>query len=143
MVETPQPTNSTQSSIWGKVGTRMIQVKNEAEKYLSEDVTVYPDNGGPNALHYWKVSILLGLFGFIIFISISKSVQHVYPQLSRMAYERIWSVASATDTKKRNRLRSERLASLQFLKNTYRKRQICKMTPAEKKRMAGGKAEAD
>jgi len=49
----------------GKSGTRMIQVKNEAEKYLSEDVTIHPDNEGLNALQYWKVSIILGLCGFI------------------------------------------------------------------------------
>ncbi|KIJ29603.1 hypothetical protein M422DRAFT_98964, partial [Sphaerobolus stellatus SS14] len=63
-----------------------------------------------------------------------------YPQLSRMAMdylaiqgsatpvERVWSAASDTDTKKRNRLRSECLAALQFLKNVYRKRRANKMT---------------
>ncbi|KIJ22286.1 hypothetical protein M422DRAFT_90891, partial [Sphaerobolus stellatus SS14] len=51
-----------------------------------------------------------------------------YPQLSRMAVdylaiqgsatpvERVWNSAADTDTKKRNRLSSERLAALQLLK---------------------------
>ncbi|KIJ56041.1 hypothetical protein M422DRAFT_23480 [Sphaerobolus stellatus SS14] len=126
-VETPQPTNVKQSSIWGKAIIRPLKIKNEAEKYLSEDITLHPDNGGPNSLEYWK------------------SVQHVYPQLSRMAMdylaiqgsatpvERVWSAASDTDTKKRNRLGSECLAALQFLKNIYRKRRAEKMTGEEKR----------
>ncbi|KIJ46188.1 hypothetical protein M422DRAFT_97581, partial [Sphaerobolus stellatus SS14] len=63
-----------------------------------------------------------------------------YPQLSRMAMdylaiqglatpvERVWSAASDTDTKKRNRLGSEHLSALQSLKNVYRKRRVRQMT---------------
>jgi len=56
-VEAPQPISTYQSSIWGKIGGRTLQIKSEAERYLSEDVTVHPENGGPNALQYWKVSL--------------------------------------------------------------------------------------
>jgi len=54
-------------------------------------------------------------------------------QGSATPVERMWSAASDTDTKKRNRLGSERLAALQFLKNIYRRRRVRKMTLAEKK----------
>ncbi|KIJ43120.1 hypothetical protein M422DRAFT_99363, partial [Sphaerobolus stellatus SS14] len=63
-----------------------------------------------------------------------------YPQLSKMAIdylaiqgsatpvERVWSAASDTDTKKRNRLSPERLQALQLLKNVYRKRRLHRMS---------------
>ncbi|KIJ35444.1 hypothetical protein M422DRAFT_262406 [Sphaerobolus stellatus SS14] len=126
-IEALQLTNVKQSAIWGKSSTRPLKLKNEAERYLGEDVTLHPENGGPDILAYWK------------------SVQHVYPQLSRMAMdyltiqgsampvERVWSAASDTDTKKCNRLSSEHLAALQFLKNVYRKHRVRQMTAEEKR----------
>jgi len=56
-VETLPPVKSKQSSIWGKVSTRTLQIKNEVEQYLAEDVTVHPDNGGPTVLQYWTVCV--------------------------------------------------------------------------------------
>ena len=56
-------------------------------------------------------------------------------QGSATPVERVWSAASDTDTKKRNRLGSERLAALHFLKSVYRKRRIQKLTPQEKQEL--------
>ena len=73
---------------------------------------------------------------------------HIYPQLSKMAVdylaaqgsatpvERVWSAASDTDTKKRNRMSSETLAALQLLKTVYRRQRVRKMTPAERAKFA-------
>jgi len=52
-------------------------------------------------------------------------------QGSATPVERIWSSASDTDTKKRNRLSPERLEALQFLKATYRKLRVKGMTTDE------------
>ena len=124
---------------------RTFQIKTEAERYLAEDVTVHPERGGPNALQYWKVCIAFIEFYVACSNYDIQSMQHVFPQLSRMAMdylaiqgsatpvERVWSAASDTDTKKRNRLGSERLAALQFLKNVYRQLRVKKMTAEEKR----------
>ena len=53
-------------------------------------------------------------------------------QGSATPVECVWSAASDTDTKKRNRLGAERLAALQFLKNVYRQLRVKKMTTEEK-----------
>ncbi|KZT52827.1 hypothetical protein CALCODRAFT_412930, partial [Calocera cornea HHB12733] len=45
-------------------------------------------------------------------------------QGSATAVERVWSSASNTDTKTRNRLSSTRFEALQFLKAGYRKEQM-------------------
>ena len=55
-------------------------------------------------------------------------------QGSATPVECVWSMASDTDTKKRNRLSSEHLAALQFLKNVYRKRRVRQMTAEEKRK---------
>jgi hypothetical protein len=73
-----------------------------------------------------------------------KSKAEIWPHLYQMAMdylavqgaatavERVWSSASDTDTKKRNRLLPERLEALQFLKATYRKLRVRTLTPEEK-----------
>ncbi|KIJ43628.1 hypothetical protein M422DRAFT_253217 [Sphaerobolus stellatus SS14] len=93
----PEPaSNNGDSSIWGDMfdAQDATPPRSEAEQYLNEPVSTHPDRGGPSSLAYWK------------------SVQHVYPQLSRMAVnylaiqgsatpvERAWSSDADTDTKK-------------------------------------------
>ncbi|KIJ35001.1 hypothetical protein M422DRAFT_34895 [Sphaerobolus stellatus SS14] len=109
-----------ESTIFGKIHARPTQIQSESLRYLSEDATLHPENGGPDVLEYWK------------------SVQHVYPQLSKMAMDYLTIQGSATPveyTKKCNRLGAERLAALQFLKNIYRKRRVRKMTSDEKREL--------
>ncbi|KIJ47620.1 hypothetical protein M422DRAFT_28726, partial [Sphaerobolus stellatus SS14] len=77
-IEVPQPTNIKQSAIWGKIHTHPMQIQSEALRYLSEDATLHPENGGPDVLEYWK------------------SVQHVYPQLSKMPMDYLAIQGSAT-----------------------------------------------
>lgn len=101
----------------------------EAERYLNEPVTTHPDAGGPDSLTYWK------------------SVQHVYPHLSKMAIdylaiqgsatpvERVWSSAADTDTKKRNRLTSDLLSALQLLKAVHRQERERKLSAEDKQQL--------
>ena len=62
------------------------------------------------------------------------AIDYLAIQGSATPVERVWSSASDTDTKKRNRLSSERLEALQMLKSIYRRRRIRKMTPEERKK---------
>ncbi|KIJ30492.1 hypothetical protein M422DRAFT_36557 [Sphaerobolus stellatus SS14] len=55
--------------IWGKIHAHPTQIQSEALRYLSEDAMLHPENGGPDVLEYWE------------------SVQHVYPQLSKMTMD--------------------------------------------------------
>jgi hypothetical protein len=138
------------SSVWGDMWDDTGDVeglKNEAERYLAEPPTPHPAKGGLDALVYWQVSAwFLVLLFTLNTINLSQSVQHIYPQLSKMAIdylaiqgsatpvERVWSSAADTDTKKRNRLSSERLAALQLLKAVYRKRRAKRMSAEDRKK---------
>jgi hypothetical protein len=62
--------------------------KNEAECYLAEPPTPHPDKGGFNALVYWQVSTHFLDFLFTLNpVHLFQSVQHVYPELSKMAID--------------------------------------------------------
>lgn len=53
-------------------------------------------------------------------------------QGSATPVERIWSSASETDTKRRNRLSPLRMEALQTLKSAYRRRRVAKMSLEER-----------
>jgi hypothetical protein len=62
------------------------------------------------------------------------AIDYLAIQRSATPVERVWSAAADTDTKKRSRLSSERLAALQLSKAVYRKRRAKRMTSEERKK---------
>ncbi|KZT58534.1 hATC-domain-containing protein [Calocera cornea HHB12733] len=115
------------TELWGDIWDTATTAPPEFHRYLKEEPTLRPSAGGQDSLTYWY------------------SHRATYPDLSRMAIdylaiqgsatavERVWSSASNTDTRNRNRLSPARFEALQFLKAAYRKDRKNALTTEEQK----------
>ncbi|KAG8916504.1 hypothetical protein FRC01_003022 [Tulasnella sp. 417] len=100
--KTDSPRQMKVHRVWGGM-FRESEDDGELVRYLDAPPSLHPSNGGPTALEFWKTHA------------------SEYPRLSKMAIdylaiqgsatpvERVWSSASETDTKRRNRLSPTRL----------------------------------
>ncbi|KAL0563829.1 hypothetical protein V5O48_018232, partial [Marasmius crinis-equi] len=125
-----QDLSSTTNNLWGDIFTEDESSggdpRQDALRYLCSTLPSILIGVVP-ALEWWKVHE--GDYAGVALMA----RDYLAIQGSATPVKRVWSSASDTDTKKRNRLSLEQLEALQFLKSMYRKSRVKALTPDQHK----------